>query len=232
MSTFSVSEAQYGLLSAGVVLVVDVECTCGPGITSDVQDIFQLGVLPLIMGVPPSAEHATTVPIRPQRSAITEFCTRLTGATPEAVEAAHTYRELSPWLAEMHTRLAPDAWLSWGSDHLLIQQQNEAFGTEGPFVGIQHIDMRRLLTPLIYELTGLPRPKGSSAGVGLQTALQALGLAFEGRHHNAGADAYNAARVLVDVRKRVADRVNAPGVEIKARDESAVSVTAPRQTLH
>lgn len=201
----TVTEAQYRLLSAGTLLVVDLELTCGPGITADIQDIIQVGIVPMVMGVPPELDDTTHVWVRPQRSPVTSFCTKLTGITPANVARALLYQDLSPSLAKLNRELGPDAWASWGPDHLLIEQQNQAFGTTGPFADIPHLDIRRLVTPLIYQLTGLPRPKGSSAGVGLQTALTALGLDFVGQPHNAAADALNAARVLHGVRRRLND---------------------------
>lgn len=82
-----------------------------------------------------------------------------------------------------------------------MHRQCLAAGVDNPFGHLQHVDIKRLLTPLIYQLTGGTKPKGAGAGVGLETAMKELGVPFEGRAHSGAVDALNTARLVAEARR-------------------------------
>lgn len=198
----SISHPQRHVLVAPRLLVVDLEMTCGLGVTMDVQDIIEVGTCVLELGSPVSAEDSASVFVRPVRSRVTQFCTKLTGITPERVANAPNFAATAPRLNELVRAVGAAAWVTWGQDQTLMHRQCLASEVPNPFDGLLHVDIKRLMTPLLYQLTGGAKPQGAGAGVGLKTALTQLGLEFIGRHHGGAADAFNTARLLEEVRRR------------------------------
>jgi inhibitor of KinA sporulation pathway (predicted exonuclease) len=199
-----VRDNQRSVLESARLLVVDVECTCGPGVTEDIRDIIEFGSLVLELNVPPALEHASSMYVRPERSAVNSFCTRLTGITPERLTNEPNFVRCAPCIRAMILDARVDSWATWGEDQTLVHRQCVASGVANPFEGLLHVDLKRLMTPLVYQLTGGEKPKGAGAGVGLSTALRELGLGFIGRQHGGAADAFNTARVLQELRRRAA----------------------------
>jgi inhibitor of KinA sporulation pathway (predicted exonuclease) len=161
------------------------------------------------------AAQASSVYVRPERSPITPFCTHLTGITRERVANEPNFARLAPRLQEMAKNAGVDAWVSWGQDQTLLHRQSLAADVENPFETIPHVDIKRLLSPLVYQLTGGVKPRGVGAGVGLETAMKQLGIPFEGRAHSGAVDALNAASMVAEVRRLAEPYLKA---EAAARD--------------
>lgn len=193
--------ARRDLLLTTTVLVVDFEMTCGPGITQNIQDIVELGYCVLEAGRPVALGDSSSIYIRPTRSPVTAFCTKLTGITPERVEHEPTFVERHPAMSALVCGV--DAWLSWGPDEQILNRQCAALGLESPFAAVPHFNLKPLLTPLVYAITGGTKPKGAGAGVGLATAAAEMGLDLIGQMHSAAMDAFNAARLYEKVRERL-----------------------------
>jgi inhibitor of KinA sporulation pathway (predicted exonuclease) len=194
---------QRRLLELPRLLVVDLELTCGPGITQDIQDIIEVGtfVLARDSGVDADSPVASFY-VRPARSPITPFCTQLTGITREQVTNQPNFARVAPRLQELADASGAQVWVSWGQDQTLLHRQCVAAGVENPFKRLEHFDIKRLLTPLVYRVTGGTKPQGAGSGVGLETAMKALGLQFKGRAHSGAADALNTARLVQELRRQ------------------------------
>lgn len=214
-----ITQKQRKLLSAPRLLVIDLELTCGPGVTQGVQDVIEVGHCMLELGLPP--READSVYIRPERSGITPFCEQLTGITWEKVANRPNFARTAPRLRELVDDARADAWVSWGQDQTLMHRQSLAADVENPFERLAHVDIKRLLSPLVYQLTGGVKPKGAGAGVGLETAMRQLGLQFEGRAHSGANDALNTARLVSELR-----RLAAP--QLRGRASPAATPTGPR----
>lgn len=192
---------QRQLLEMPRLLVIDLELTCGPGVTHDLQDIIEVGFCVLERGAPTQESAAQSVYIRPERSTINRFCEKLTGITWERVSNQPNFARTAPRLKDLVADIRADAWVSWGQDQTLLHRQSLAAGVANPFEGLEHVDIKRLLTPLIYQLTGGVKPKGAGGGVGLETAMKQLGIQFEGSAHSGAVDAQNTARLVQEVRR-------------------------------
>lgn len=192
---------QRRILAHPRLLIIDFEMTCGPGVTPGAQDIIEVGMCVLDREVLVQASDAVSVYVRPVRSQITPFCEKLTGITAARVAGEPTFPEVAPALRAFAQQAGVGAWVAWGDDYNVLHRQCVGAGVESPFEGIEFIDARKPLTSLIYAATGLPRPKGSAAGVGVATATKALGLEFEGRAHSGAFDAFNTARVLQELQR-------------------------------
>ncbi len=175
------------------LLVIDIEATCWrnkapPGQESEIIEIGFCVYDPVLnaIGKPQS------ILVRPARSTVSDFCTRLTTLTqvqldefglPFADACAALRRDHAS-----HTR----TWASWGDyDRALFVQQCAAFDVPYPF-GARHLNIKQRFADL--ELKGKQ--------VGLRRALQHVGLTIEGALHRGGDDAFNCARLLAHLVER------------------------------
>ena len=169
-----------------VILVVDVESTCwekNPP-AGQASDIIEIGVTTLDFATLKRIEKRSLM-VKPSRSTVSEFCTKLTTIRPEDVAGA-------PSLADACTTLRTELkskdrlWASWGNyDRKQFQENCDALGVPYPF-GSDHLNAKTLFS----VLRGKPRQPG------MAEALDVLGIALEGTHHRGGDDAWNIAAAL------------------------------------
>ncbi len=179
-------------VNAQLLNVVDVEATCwaGPVPAGQVSEIIEIGltVVDLRAGVR-LAKHRLLV--RPARSAVSAFCTELTGLTQEEVDGGLTFAEACRTLAAVHGG-GSLPWASWGDyDRHQFTRQCGRTGVEYPF-GHRHTNAKVAFTAS-YGLRRRP---------GMAQALALAGLPLEGRHHRGDDDAWNIAALVLDVAAR------------------------------
>jgi inhibitor of KinA sporulation pathway (predicted exonuclease) len=168
------------------IVVVDIEATCWKGSAppGEVQEIIEVGVCLLeIASGKRSAKRSLLV--RPTRSKISRYCTKLTKITPKMAARGDSFAAVCATLVEAYE--APRrTWASWGNfDRRLFQSQCADMDVPYPF-GKTHLNIKNLFA-LYHRL-----PKE----IGLPRALRKLELGFEGTHHRGADDAWNAAEVL------------------------------------
>ena len=168
------------------VIVVDVESTCWEDSppAGEVSEIIEIGVCPLELTTGRRLAKRSIL-VRPKRSRVSEFCTRLTTLTPEQVDRGITFTEACEILRrEYQTR--ERVWASFGDyDRTMFQKQCEATGVPYPF-GPRHLNVKTLFA----IGRGLPHE------VGTAEALALTGVPFEGTHHRGDDDAWNIAGLL------------------------------------
>lgn len=173
------------------ILVIDIEATCwdGPPPPGQRSDVIEVGVCPVDSRSLRRLEKRSIL-VRPERSAVSPFCTNLTTLTPEQVDAGVTFREACRLLeAEYHSR--DRVWASFGDyDRKMIERQCADTGVRYPF-GPRHLNVKTLFA----LVRGLPHE------VGLAQALDLAGLQLDGTHHRGHDDAWNIAGVLCAVLK-------------------------------
>ena len=169
-----------------LILVIDVEATCWeaeppPGQESE---IIEIGICPLDVATCARGEREALL-VRPARSEVSAFCTRLTTLTQEQVAEGIPFAEACA-LLQAHFRARERAWASYGDyDRRQFERQCAATGVPYPF-GPGHLNVKTLLA----VSRALPRE------LGMDAALALLGLPLEGTHHRAVDDAWNIAGVL------------------------------------
>lgn len=168
------------------VLVVDVESTCWervppPGETSD---IIEIGVcLVDVKTLERSAKRSLLV--KPARSNVGEFCTRLTTITPEMVAGASPLAEACAVL-ESEYLSRERVWFSHGDyDRKQFEENCRALGVRYPF-GPTHVNAKALFALL----------RGMRRAPGMAETLKILGLPHEGTHHRGDDDAWNIAAIV------------------------------------
>lgn len=178
------------------VVVIDVESTCWEenqqprGVPSEIIEIGAclLDLRTLERGAPVS------IIVRPGLSAVSPFCTKLTGLTQEKVTGpgALTLEQACDKLVkEFKTR--DRAWASFGDyDRDQFDRCCKLVGVEYPF-GRTHLNVKALLAISL----------GWGEGMGLDASLKKLGMRFDGRLHSGADDSWNVANVLSVLLKKV-----------------------------
>jgi inhibitor of KinA sporulation pathway (predicted exonuclease) len=182
------------MTSAGSPLlnVVDVEATCWDGQPppGHVSEIIEVGLTVVDLRAGERVGRHRIL-VRPVRSAVSDFCTGLTGLTQAEVDKGVEFAEACRILAaEHHGRTRP--WASWGDyDRHQFERQCGAPGVPYPF-GRTHLNAKAVFT----DSHGLRKRPG------MAQALQVAGLPLEGRHHSGEDDAWNIAALVLHVAGR------------------------------
>ena len=169
------------------ILVVDIEATCWDGPTPDGMktDIIEVGVCLLDVNSGEISDNRGIL-VKPERSAISDFCTELTTITPQMVsDEGISYKEACSILKKEYFSQSR-AWASFGAyDAKQFQRQSTALNIGYPF-GPSHINVKTLFA--------LKKKLGHEQG--MAGALAILDLPLEGTHHRGVDDANNIAKIL------------------------------------
>ncbi|KIM28431.1 hypothetical protein M408DRAFT_16340 [Serendipita vermifera MAFF 305830] len=173
------------------VLVVDLEATCWDTHPpqGQVHEIIEIGWALLDTDAnPPRITRNGTYLVKPVRSTVSPFCTRLTTITPELVETEgialeDAFRRL---VAEVNSR--DYEWSSWGDyDRDMIARQCQAFGLESPFSS-RHYDIKALCRS-VY-----PNIRGTNGMANMYRTI--VRRPMMGTPHRGGDDARNTAEIF------------------------------------
>lgn len=173
-------------LKTDYILVIDIEATCWPGDPPPGQfrEIIEIGIATLDLTSRQRGQRERIL-VRPVASKVSDYCTELTGLTQSQVEKGVSFSTACDRLRRRfrsHERL----WASFGDfDRRAFDSQCRHFEVKYPFSN-QHLNIKSL-----YSALHLP-----NRDPGLTEVLANLGLPFEGTHHRADDDAWNAAAAL------------------------------------
>jgi inhibitor of KinA sporulation pathway (predicted exonuclease) len=174
------------------VLVIDVESTCweepektAASEAGEISEIIEIGITVVDTRKLAMVENASIL-IKPQTSKVSNFCTRLTTLTQEQVDGGIAYQQATNQLVKQYqsnNRL----FVSWGDyDRKMFERNCRDFDVKYPF-GPRHLNLKSLFTVL----------HGLDNELGMDSALQHLGLKLEGTHHRGNDDARNIARIFL-----------------------------------
>jgi inhibitor of KinA sporulation pathway (predicted exonuclease) len=175
------------------ILVVDVEATCwdGPPPAGQESEIIEIGLCLLAVDSGQRLMRESLL-VCPERSKVSEYCSRLTTLTQEQVELGMPFEQACRHLRDVH-HARQRTMASYGDyDRLQFERQCRARSLPYPF-GRTHLNVKNLLAIAL----GLPRE------VGLDRGLSMLGLPLEGTHHRGDDDAWNIATILSYLLKRM-----------------------------
>lgn len=172
--------------------VVDIEATCWAGDPppGQVSEIIEIGLTEVDLA---SGERVGKhrLLVRPRRSAVSPFCTELTGLTQAEVDGGVDFAEACRQLAVEH-RAGSRPWASWGDyDRRQFTRQCGATGVPYPF-GRRHWNAELVFT----------RAHGLRKRPGMAQALRIADLPLEGRHHRGADDAWNIAALVLHLTGR------------------------------
>lgn len=194
--------------AGGLLNVIDVEATCWEGAPPPgaVSEIIEIGLTVVDLGRSERVGRHRIL-VRPVRSAVSSFCTELTGLSQAEVATGMSFAEACRLLAsDFQAGVRP--WASWGDyDRHQFTRQCQVTNTTYPF-GRRHANAKMVFT----EAHGLRRRPG------MAQALTLAGLPLEGRHHCGEDDAWNIAALILDLAARDAwPEVTALGPERSRR---------------
>ncbi len=173
------------------ILVVDIEATCwsGPAPPDQKSDIIEFGLV-LVDVATLQPEGKRSILVRPTRSSVSDFCTKLTSLTQEDVDGGVSLRTACEILMREYSSRSR-LWASYGDyDRRMVQQSCEALNAKYPF-NRQHLNVKTLFA----VSRGLPQEYS------MANALASVGLPLEGTHHRGHDDAWNIAGLLAHTLK-------------------------------
>jgi len=168
------------------IIVVDLECTCWeseppPG---QIGEIIEIGVC-LLDSNSLLRSARQSILVRPERSQVSPFCTKLTTLTQAQVDTGIPFEQACQELRKTY-RTSDRTWASYGDfDRRQFERQCQETGVRYPF-GKTHLNVKNLLSLALNE----------PYEVGLDRALDLTGLPLEGTHHRGVDDAWNIAQLL------------------------------------
>ncbi|MFD1146382.1 exonuclease domain-containing protein [Saccharothrix hoggarensis] len=176
--------------SVELLNVIDVEATCWDGDPppGQVNEIIEIGLTTVDLAAGERVGR-NRVLVRPERSAVSPFCTELTGLTQAEVDTGVTFAEACR-LLEVEHEAGVRPWASWG-DYDRKQFARQCRDVRYPF-GRRHWNAK-----LVFS-----QAHGLRKRPGMAQALKIAGLPLEGRHHRGEDDAWNIAALVLHLRAR------------------------------
>lgn len=167
------------------IIVVDIECTCWENFPppNAKSEIIEIGITPIsLKGY--SLGESEGIIVKPTKSEVSDFCTRLTTLTPEFVATGISFREAIAKIKEKY-RLDRNLWASFGEyDKKKFEEQCKNEMVEYPFANLW-LNVKTLFAAQY----------GISKGTG--KALEMMGMTFNGTQHRGVDDSRNIAKMLV-----------------------------------
>jgi len=176
------------------VLIIDVESTCWEEPErmgkDEISEIIEIGIAVVNIKDLKILKNDSIL-VRPQRSRISKFCTKLTTLTQAQVDTGITYQEAMRKLRKDFDS-GDRTFISWGDyDRKMFQKNCDDYNVQYPF-GPRHMNLKNSFT----LLHGLGREPG------MDTALDHLGMKLEGTHHRGIDDARNIANIFIHTLKK------------------------------
>lgn len=176
------------------VLVIDVEATCDePQPKNFISEIIEVGIAEVDTETLKITKSGSLF-VKPQFSPITEFCTKLTSLTADVLNSSGMsfYHACNKLETEYHC--SQRTWVSFGYyDKGIFEKNAVLHNIKSPFDGRNHINIENL-----HAIA-----TGSNKEKGMPKVLKELGLELEGKHHRGVDDAYNIAKIFIELMKRI-----------------------------
>lgn len=173
------------------ILVIDVESTCWRGMPpqGERSEIIEIGAC-LIDAKQLVRVDKRSIIVKPQHSRVSEFCTELTSLTQRDVDDGVSIDEACETLISAF-RSRDITWASFGDyDRRQFERQ---LGFDGVPFGSRHINVKTLAGMAL----------GLQHEVGMSETLAMMNLPLEGRHHRGHDDAWNIARILIELIRKM-----------------------------
>lgn len=175
-------------------LIIDVESTCWepPEVqpANEISEIIEIGIAVVDIDTLKITQNDSII-IRPQKSKVSKFCTKLTTLTQDYVDQGTTFQAAMALLIKNYdsqNRL----FVSWGDyDRKMFERNSKDYGVKYPF-GPRHMNLKNSFAVL----------HGLNRELGLDGALDHLGLKLEGTHHRGVDDAKNIANIFIHTLKQ------------------------------
>lgn len=173
------------------IIALDLEATCDKPKPVFSPEIIEIGLCTINLKSL-EIENKEFTFVTPSKSWVTPYCTELTTITPEDVlkkNGARTFPEAINWLKKFGKN---KAWISWGDyDRIMLEKSCQEYNVEYP-LSSTHINAKAIFSFFV----------GLNKGINLRSAVDYLGLTWEGTHHRGVDDAVNLGRIFLELIKR------------------------------
>lgn len=176
------------------VIVLDVESTCWdpPEVQpkDEISEVIEIGIALVNIKELKIVENESII-IRPQKSKISNFCTKLTTLTQEYVDQGITFQAAMEVMRRKY-KANDRVFVSWGDyDRKMFERNCRDYDVKYPF-GPRHLNLRNTFTMF----------HGMGAEPGMDKALEFLGMKLDGTHHRGVDDARNIANIFIHLLKK------------------------------
>jgi len=169
-----------------VVNVIDLEATCWEEGSLMRCEIIEVGVVELNV-VSGAIGRKTSMIVKPEKSEVSEYCTKITGITP-AQAAAGIPIDIACLRLRKEFAGRERIWASWGDfDRAQLERQCNEYGVPYP------------LSRAHINILALANAKWRRRFDSVPEALELIEEKFQGRQHAGADDAYNEAKILARI---------------------------------
>lgn len=194
------------------ILVIDLELTCyedNKFPEKEVPDIIEIGIAEIDIRKKEIIRRKQFY-VKPERSTISAYCTSLTGITPQIIrKQGIDFKEACRLLIQKFGS-TNKAWAGFGDDILSFKSQVEYMlyeqlkeyiqNSKNPEQTEQNIWYNDPTSYSYIDISLLAKSRTWDS-LSLDKTMEKMGLQFIGRKHSAYDDAYNTARVLLELLK-------------------------------
>lgn len=170
------------------IIVVDLESACWRGTPppGQMNEIIEIGIVTIETKSLSIIDKDSYI-IKPKFSKISDFCTQLTSITQEMVDQGQDFEDICSKISIKYNTKSR-IWASYGEyDKNHLKNICNFFDVKYPFS-----DMHWNIKTMASIFYGFPE-------MGLDKLLNKLNIKMEGRHHRGSDDAYNIAKILIDI---------------------------------
>lgn len=182
------------------LMVIDVEATCWETIEeqkSQPNEVIEIGYSFINEGI---VSQGKSIIIKPEFSSLSQFCTKLTGITQEILDSGVNYKIGYKNLSKLIT----SPWASWGYyDYSILNGMCSLYKISN-FIPSSHINIRKMFAEIVMKSDN---PKTAPSNP--KDAMSIIKMKWEGANHRGDSDAYNIARIYVEL------------LEMKKKNENA-----------
>ena len=171
-----------------MIKVIDLEATCwNDGSNDRVSEIIEIGGVSVDLSTGQIIDRFQAF-IRPQLNPIlSDFCKELTSITQKDVDTARYFNEVYPSFVKWFGSKNKHILASWGNyDKNQLRRDVERHGLEWK-MGDEHWNLKHMFEQRF----------ATGSQMGLNTAVQRLGMKFVGTHHRGISDAENGGNILI-----------------------------------
>lgn len=174
------------------VVVIDIEATCwekeADRPAGQMSDIIEIGVAVVSLSRLETT-HSASILVKPTRSTVGPFCTKLTTITQEMVDKDGIYFLEACERLRNEYRAHERTFVSYGDyDRKKFEKDCTDLKVRYPF-GPRHLNIKNFAAQAL----------GMSKEAGMDQTLQLMGMKLEGIHHRGGDDAKNIAKIYISL---------------------------------
>jgi inhibitor of KinA sporulation pathway (predicted exonuclease) len=172
--------------------VIDVESTCWKDKSEQgdkPNEVIEIGICKIIKG---ELVRVPSIMIKPKFSEVSQFCTQLTTITPEQASKGLDPKEA---YSKLRDAFVSNTWASWGFyDQKILTKMFELHKLPN-VLPKNHINVRAFMSKKVFKSDDPFKAPGTIK------SMKHLGMDFEGTNHRGDDDAYNIARIYLELIK-------------------------------